>query len=141
MTPQFFEQCIDIAKEDEGFSSTPYLDSKGVLTIGWGTNIQQGIDHTEATFLLEHRLAKAVRECIRRIPWFAQLDDVRRGVVVRMVYQMGVQGVLGFRKFGAAMAAGDWQTAHDEMLDSKWAKVDSPARAHREARRILRGVV
>jgi lysozyme len=135
----FFDQVVDIVKEDEGFRSKPYLDSNGVLTIGWGTNIAQGIDHTEATFFLEHRLGLAMRDCIRRLPWFGRLDEVRRGVVLRMAYQLGVDGVLGFRKFCAAMAAGNWNAAADEMLDSKWAREDSPARAHREARRMREG--
>jgi hypothetical protein len=47
--------------------------------------------------------------------------------------------VLGFRKFCAAMAAGDYETAADEMLDSKWARTDTPARAMRESVTLRRG--
>jgi lysozyme len=137
----FFEMVLNVAKEDEGFRSKPYLDSKSVLTIGWGTNIAQGIDHTEASFLLQHRMGLAMRECIRRLPWFSRQNDVRRGVVVRMVYQLGIDGVLGFRKFCAAMDVDDHETAADEMLDSKWAREDSPARANREARRMRKVVM
>jgi lysozyme len=56
-----------------------------------------------------------------------------------MVYQLGVVGVLGFRRFCAAMGRGDYETAAAEMLDSKSAKVDSPARAHRHAQTMRTG--
>jgi lysozyme len=137
----FFDLVLDTTKEDEGFRAKPYLDSRGYLTIGWGTNIAQGIDHTEATFLLQHRIGLAMRECIRRMPWFGRLDDVRRGVLVRMVYQLGIEGVLRFRRMCAALEAGDYETAATEMLDSKWAREDSPARANREAKRMRTGVM
>lgn len=136
---RFFEDVVDETKQEEGFRSRPYLDTKQVLSIGWGTNIAQGIDHTEADFLLRHRLSLRMRECIRVFPWYVHLDDERKAVVLQMAYQMGTDGVAGFRKFCAAMVIGDYETAADEMLDSKWAREDSPARAARLARRMRRG--
>jgi lysozyme len=125
--------------KDEGFRSKPYHCTAGKLTIGYGTNIEDGIDADEAMFLLEYRVDKSISACLKAFPWFASLDPVRQGVVVRMVYQLGIGGVLGFRKFCAAMAAGDYETAADEMLDSKWARTDTPARAMRESVTLRRG--
>jgi lysozyme len=124
---------------DEGFRRKPYRCTAGKLTVGYGTNLDEGLTDDEAMFLLESRVARKVEECWRAFPWFQGLDPVRQAVVVQMAYQLGVAGVAGFRKFCAAMARGDWQTAHDEMLDSKWAKQDSPARAQRHAQVILSG--
>jgi lysozyme len=125
--------------KDEGFRARPYRCTANKLTIGYGTNIEDGIDADEAMFLLEHRVDKSISACLKAFPWFASLDPIRQGVVVRMVYQIGIGGVLEFRKFCAAMAAGDYETAADEMLDSKWARTDTPARAMRESVTLRRG--
>jgi lysozyme len=55
-----------------------------------------------------------------------------------MVFQMGVAGVSKFKRFLAAALAEDWQRAHDEMLDSKWAK-QTPSRAKELARVFIEG--
>jgi lysozyme len=124
---------IPALMKDEGFRSRPYRCTRGKLTIGYGTNIEDGIEADEAMFLLEYRVDKKIAECLKAFPWFAGLDPVRQGVVVRMAYQLGTDGVAGFRRFCAAMARGDYNAAADEMLDSKWYREDTPARAMRES--------
>jgi lysozyme len=136
---EFFEWVVDATKSEEGFRSKPYLDSKRVLTIGWGTNIAQGIDHTEADFLLRHRLTLAWRDCLRLFPWFGRLNNARKAVILQMAYQMGVSGVFAFRKMRDAIEREDWDAAADEMLDSDWHREDSPARAQRLARVMRSG--
>lgn len=42
---------------------------------------------------------------------------------------MGVAGLLQFKKFLAALEAEMVEQAAKEMLDSKWARTDSPGRA------------
>ena len=49
------------------------------------------------------------------------LSAIQFFVLVEMCYQMGLGGVRGFRKMWKALAAGNMETAHDEMLDSEWA--------------------
>jgi lysozyme len=124
---------------DEGFRAKPYKDRKGVLTIGYGTNLEHGITADEAMFLLESRIAVAVFDCQRSLPWFWQLDVVRQSVLVQMRYQLGLSGLLGFRQMVKALERGDLETAADEMLDSAWAREDSPARAHRLAHAMRTG--
>ena len=46
---------IDDLKRDEGFRAKPYRDSEGLLTIGYGTLIEDGITEEEAGILLGHR--------------------------------------------------------------------------------------
>ena len=46
---------------------------------------------------------------------------------------MGMKGGGYFRNMLAAMEKADWEEAAKEMLDSKWAKKDSPQRANRLA--------
>ena len=53
--------------------------------------------------------------------------------MIEMSFQMGIRGVSKFRKMLVAMEKADWEEAAKEMLDSKWAKKDSPQRANRLA--------
>jgi lysozyme len=39
-----------------------------------------------------------------------------------MAYQLGVNGLLGFKKTLRYMSQKDWEKASVEMLDSRWAK-------------------
>jgi lysozyme len=50
-------------------------------------------------------------------------------VIVEMCYQMGVPGVFKFVNMVAALMVKNYERAAEEMLDSKWAKSDSPKRA------------
>jgi lysozyme len=58
-----------------------------------------------------------------------------------MTFQLGVSGVMAFKRLLAALERGDWPAAAAEMLDSKWAKEDSPARARRMAAAMASGEV
>jgi lysozyme len=39
-----------------------------------------------------------------------------------MIFNLGLTKLLNFKKFLAAMEAGDYVTAGKEMLDSRWAR-------------------
>jgi lysozyme len=106
--------------EEEGLRLTPYHDSVGVLTIGYGTNLTK-IDEAEATFLLQHRLLLASDDLLRAFPWVRDLDDARAGVLLDMTYNMGIARLAGFTKMLAAVRAGDYDAASVEMLNSLWA--------------------
>jgi lysozyme len=56
-----------------------------------------------------------------------------------MAFQEGVGGLMSFHNALAATHAGNWQLAHDQFLASKWGR-QTPARANREAQRILTGI-
>lgn len=141
MTATVASAVIPSLMRDEGFRRKPYRCSAGKLTIGYGINLDEGIDDDEAMFLLEHRATQALLDCRRLFPWFDGLDDVRQGVLVQMRYQLGLDGVLGFRAMIAALARQDYGAAAAAMLDSKWARADSPARAERHARAMRTGRV
>lgn len=126
---------------DEGFRRKPYRCTAGCLSIGYGTNLDAGLDDEEAMFLLEHRLNKAFSACLKAFPWFAHLDPVRQAVVAMMAYQMGAGGVAAFTGMCAALERGDFAAAAEAMRDSKWARVDSPERALRLSRAMRDGTI
>ena len=121
----------------EGYREKPYRCPAGKLTIGYGYNLDAGMPEDEAHMLMTWRLAKLATELKARLPWFNWLKDERKDVLLDMAYQMGIDGLLGFKNAIAAMGAGDWNKAAGEMLDSKWARQDSPARA-KELAAIMR---
>jgi lysozyme len=49
-------------------------------------------------------------------------DNVRRFVVKNMLFNIGLGRLLGFKKMLAAVRAGDYDRAAEEMMDSKWAR-------------------
>ena len=124
---------------DEGFMPIPYRCTSGKLSIGYGTNIQDGITRDEALLLMRHRLGKVVAALESRLPFWVKLTDERRRVLANMGYQLGVGGLIGFKRMLAALERGDYEASAREMLDSKWAKRDTPARAGRLAARMRRG--
>ena len=66
---------------------------------------------------------------------YANLKADARRALLDMAYNMGVPGLLGFQKMWAALAAGDYERAAEEALDSVYAR-ELPARAGRVADRM-----
>ena len=124
---------------DEGFMPIPYRCTSGKLSIGYGTNIQDGITKEEALLLMRHRLGKVVAALESRLPFWFKLTDDRRRVLANMGYQLGIAGLMGFKRMLAALERGDYEAASREMLGSKWARLDTPARAGRLAERMRLG--
>ena len=106
----------------EGFRSKPYQDSVGVLTIGIGTNIEQGITRPEAYALLRIRLDAIKGELFRAYPHAQVMQQVRLDVLTNMAYNMGVPRLMTFKKMFAAIDRKDYADAAREMLDSKWSR-------------------
>lgn len=129
---------------DEGRIAWAYPDSLGYLTIGIGTLIDKrkngGLRDVEIDFIFNNRLYEKREELTRRVPWTKKLDDTRLGALLNMCFQLGVNGVLGFPRMLYCLDNADWQGAHDNALDSDWARTQTPARAKRIATQFLTGV-
>lgn len=126
-------------KRHEGLSLTPYKDSQGVLTIGYGRNLERGISHAEAEWLLSNDLRSAIREAETQ-PWWPHVknNDARARAMVEMVYNMGLPKLRTFRKALAALGRRDFETASVEFLQSLWAR-QVKGRAETLAAMILTG--
>lgn len=116
------QAVIPSLMRDEGHSLKPYRCSAGKLSIGYGRNLEDvGITEDEAMALLEHDVDSALADCLRAFPWFPALDAVRQGVVVQLVFNMGLPRVLGFKNTLAAIARGDYDAAANGLRRSRWA--------------------
>jgi len=113
----------------EGRRHKSYKDSKGILTAGIGRNLESvAFTNAEIDLMFKNDLARAKRGA-ETFYLYKILNDIRREVLIEMVFQMGAKGVGKFKKFFHAAGARNWEAAHKEMLDSKWHNEDSPARA------------
>lgn len=119
---------------DEGRRGTPYRDIYGFQTIGVGWNLDAfPLPDEVIDLMLDIAIARVQGALKVRIPWYLDLAEPRRAVLESMAYQMGVGGLMGFRAFLASAQAGDFAQGAYHMLDSKWAKEDSPERARKLA--------
>lgn len=129
----------DRIAQDEGFRRHVYRCPAGRLTIGYGWMIEDGISEEEALVLMRYRLLRIHADLGRRLSWYAGISIRRRHALINMAYQLGVDGLMGFRRMLAAAAQGEWATAAREALDSKWARSDSPSRARRVVKLLEQG--
>jgi lysozyme len=129
----------ELITKHEGLRLTPYKDSTGHLTIGVGRNLDAvGISEEEAQILLDNDIDHATEELKANFPAFSQLDAVREAALVDMCFNLGWGNLSTFHKTLAAISIGDWQAAHDDMLQSLWALQTGP-RAIEDARMMLTG--
>ena len=126
-------------KRSEGFRGDPYNDHLGFPTIGYGAKLPLSRAESEVVMLMRagvkvERLDDAL--ATRGIDYGALPVPARR-TLVRMSYQLGVGGVMKFKRMVAAVKDGRWRTAYAEALDSKWGKRDTAKRARRVAKGFL----
>ena len=115
------DKAIALIKRHEGLRLKPYKDTEGVLTVGYGHNLEREITEIEAERLLKIDLQMAETDC-NKFHWYHALDEVRQGVILNMVFNLGLTRFSGFKKTIGFIENGQYFMAATEMLDSKWAK-------------------
>lgn len=128
---------------DEGVKAQAYQDHLGFWTIGVGRLIDarkpgSGLRPSEIDMLLQNDIDDRIEALTRRLPWFQNLDDARRGVLLNMSFQLGVDGLMGFKNTLAMVESGDYMGAARNMMLSKWAQ-QTAARAERMAEQMRTG--
>ncbi len=119
---------------DEGNKKRPYECTAGKTTIGIGHNLTDTDLPEEAIELLYNIDVKGCLDtCKKLFPKWDLLDNNKQYVLANMSFQLGYSNLKKFIKFIIAVNNDDWEEAYIEMLDSKWARSDSPKRAHRLA--------
>lgn len=127
------EAVYEQLKIDEGVKYEIYLDHLGLPTFGVGhLIIQSDPEHGKpvGTPITEERvracfdrdLETSIRECNNLYGEgnFGKLPDEVQQVLVNMMFNMGRPRLSGFKKFNAAIEAGDFKTAAVEGRDSRW---------------------
>jgi lysozyme len=116
------EELKKSIKKHEGLQLKVYTCPAGKLTIGYGRNVEdRGITEKEANLLLENDILDMKLELEDRLPLFKYLDDVRQNVLIEMAFNIGIKGLLNFKKTLEYISIKDYDKASEEMLNSKWA--------------------
>ena len=133
-----YHLAISQIKRHEGLKLKPYRCTQGKLTIGYGRNLDdRGITASEAEEMLLTDMCE-VEERLFNEGLLSDLNDARKAVLINMGFQLGVQGLFGFKRMIAAVDSKQYELAAKEMLDSKWAK-QTPNRAKELAEQMLTG--
>lgn len=130
-------------QEFEGLRLNAYLDTVGIWTIGYGhtgKEVKAGLVWTKerSEAQLDEDIAEKIRQCKESLPWFDGLNEPRKAVVVGMCFQLGLNGMLGFKRTLASMRDERWADAANGMMNSKWAR-QTPKRVRRLAMQIETG--
>lgn len=114
------DNVLQVYDDATGNLLKPGMQVKGNPTIGVGINLLVGITQDESMYLLNNRIAAAAADLEEQVPRWENLDPVRQRVMLNMCFNLGIHGLLGFPHFLAAMQAGNWQVAAQEMQNSAW---------------------
>lgn len=136
---------------DEGFSEKPYIDvlvardpeaagipknefeiikkhfDKLKVTFGYGSTF---ITKKGAEATLEEVMDSKISRILEAKPIIHRLPTEKQEVIFSMVYQIGVTGVLKFKKMWAALENFDYEEAAKEGRDSLWYR-QTPNRAEK----------
>lgn len=124
---------------DEGKSLKLYKDSKGIWTIGIGHNIQdKGISEAICNAIFEEDIFEPLSDLDTHIPWWRNIDEVRKRVLANMCFNMGWTVFSEFKNFLAAVQNGNYTDAAEHMKNSLWAK-EVGIRAERLEHMMLTG--
>ena len=127
---------------EEGAESCAYQDSLGYWTIGVGRLIDSrkggGLSNEEIDYLLDNDIKAKTREVLLALPWMEKLNDARQAVLIGMAFQMGMKGLLQFKRALGSIEDGHYNKAAAEMMDSAWAR-QTFGRAARMAKQMETG--
>ena len=116
-------------KKNEGFSRKPYKDQLGFLTIGFGHLVLSNEKH-----LLNKKINKKELEKIFINDFNKALNDYNiflkpfssnikeSELLIEMVFQIGIEGVLKFKKLLFNLNKGNKHLVCFEMMNSLWYK-------------------
>lgn len=132
--PEITTPLIKQVMAHEGWSGTVYRCPAGKRTIGYGHNLDADPYHMGSPIpetisrelgieILIQDLQRTARELYRRCREFADAEPgPRQDVLINMAFNVGVIGLLEFKKMLASFDAQDWDHAAAEMYRSKWHK-------------------
>ena len=133
------DMLTSIIVKHEGLRLKPYTDTTGNITIGVGRNLSTcGISQDEAYTMLTNDIA-ACTDQLKKYLWYVKLDDIRQGVLVELLFNVGLSSSLEFTDMILNLTLLNYANASYALLDSKWAKQVGPDRANNMAYRLHNG--
>ena len=107
----------------EGSRLDMYQDTLGIWTIGVGHNIQEkGISPKVMEIMLQEDLEEAISELKRSVSFFSRMPEQVQEALVNLSFNMGIPRLMQFRNTLAYLRDGEFGSAADELLDSRYAE-------------------
>ena len=116
-------------KSNEGFSSKPYKDQLGYLTIGYGHLIlpnenillKKQIHKKELEEIFEKDFNKALSKFNNTFKSFT-LNEKESDLLIEMIFQLGIKGCLKFKNLIKNIKKGNKHLVCFDMMDRLWYK-------------------
>lgn len=116
-------------KSNEGFSSKPYKDQLGYLTIGYGHLIlpnenillKKQINKKELEEIFEKDFKKALSNFNNTFKPFT-LNEKESELLIEMIFQLGIKGCLKFKNLIKNIKKRNKHLVCFDMMDSLWYK-------------------
>jgi len=116
-------------KSNEGFSSKPYKDQLGYLTIGYGHLIlpnenillKKQIHKKELEEIFEKDFNKALSKFNNTFKSFT-LNEKESDLLIEMIFQLGIKGCLKFKNLIKNIKKRNKHLVCFDMMDSLWYK-------------------
>ena len=131
MNTKHIRQQGKLTAKWEGYREKAYLDSLGFPTIGCGILItrNKSIMHKDivmrvprpvAELWVELELKALHKELCKRVNYFSKLPIKKQMVLTDMAFNLGVNGLLKFKRMWAALKHKNYKFAAKEAKDSRW---------------------
>ncbi len=125
------EQLRKELERDEGVKYEVYLDHLGYPTLGighlitdddpeCGASVGTKVDSDRVQEAFETDVETVLSDCERLYVQFEHLPEEVQLIVANMMFNMGYSRLSRFKGMHRGVDARDWETAADEMVDSKW---------------------
>ena len=107
----------------EGLELKLYFCKSNKPTIGVGRNcLDNGITEEEAMYLLNNDISSVIKKLDKHWIAWRKLPITAQYVCIDVVFNMGINTWMSFRKTRAYMEMEQWDKAGDELLNSKYAE-------------------
>ena len=125
------EQLRKELERDEGVKYEVYLDHLGYPTFGighlitdddpeCGASVGTKVDSDRVQEAFETDVESVLSDCERLYVQFEHLPEEVQLIVANMMFNMGYTRLSKFKGMKRGVDARDWESAADEMVDSKW---------------------
>ena len=116
---------------DEGCKYKVYLDHLGYPTFGighlitdndpeCGTSVGTEVSSDRVQEAFDSDIETVLSECERLYEDFGDLPEEVQLIIANMMFNMGYTRLSKFKGMKRGVDARDWETAADEMVDSRW---------------------
>jgi lysozyme len=116
---------------DEGVVHKVYLDHLGLPTFGighlvreqdpeYGWEVGTEVSESRVNEAFEQDIQTVLSDCTILYPDFESLPEEVKRIIANMMFNMGRPRLSKFKGMKRGVDACDWNSAADEMVDSRW---------------------